>query len=714
MNRFFFFFFLAQLSFLKAQQVSYVDFEHGVADISIYPETQKVEGEITYKFKVLQDIDSLSVDAQNMQFNTVLLNGKKVKYINTGTKLLVYKKLRSETSHSLQVKYKTIPKKAMYFIDWKHNGSEEGSSDNTLEGSYQQAVKKQVWTQGQGKYTSNWLPSFDDMNEKVEFDVSITFPKDYEVVANGKLIKTEEKDSMKTWYYDMVNPMSSYLLALVAGKYHKKTEYSKSGIPIELYYYPEDSLKFEPTYRYTKKIFDFLEEEIGVPYPWQNYKQIPVKDFMYAGMENTTATIFSDTYVIDSISFIDKNYVNVNAHELAHQWFGDLVTEESGTHHWLHEGFATYYALLAEKEIFGNDYYYWKLYQSSQQLIALSEQGQGESLLNPKASSLTFYEKGAWALQILRQIVGDEFFKIAVKDYLEKNQFKNVNTDDFINEVEKISKMNLSNFKEKWLEQEKMPHKDIEQFFYKNVSENSFIKDIANIEFSVERYIDSIEDAGKDIIDTMVYYPAVEKFLNKIKNYKSADEYFLQALHTNSLQIRQVVANTLDTIPAHLQKDFESLLKDKSYITLENALYKLWLNFPEKRAEYLKETKGITGFNDKNVRTMWLALALATPGFEEGHKQYYFYELSAYTSPVYHFEVRQNAFTYLFQIQVFTDQNLKDLVNAARHHSWRFAKFSGDLLDMLLQDQDYKKRFVDLMAELNKDEANYLLKRIKN
>src|SRR5690606_8561022 len=158
-----------------------------------------------------------------------------------------------------------------------------------------------------------------------------------------------------------------------------------------------------------------LEEEIGVSYPWQNYKQIPVKDFMYAGMENTTVTIFSDTYVIDSISFIDKNYVNVNAHELAHQWFGNLVTEESGTHHWLHEGFATYYALLAEKEIFGNDYYYWQLYQSSQQLIALSEQEKGESLLNPHASSLTFYEKGAWALHILRPIVGDEFFKVAVK-----------------------------------------------------------------------------------------------------------------------------------------------------------------------------------------------------------------------------------------------------------------------------------------------------------
>src|SRR5690606_11274463 len=374
-------------------------------------------------------------------------------------------------------------------------------------------------------------------------------------------------DSLNTCYLDMTRPMSSYLLALAIGDYDKKIEYSKRGVPLEMYYYPEDSLKFEPTYRYTKEIFDFIEEEIGMPYPWQNYKQIPVKDFLYAGMENTTATIFSDTYVIDSISFIDKNYVNVNAHELAHQWFGNLITEESGTHHWLHEGFATYYALLAEKEVFGNDYYYWKLKEASEQLIALSEQGQGESLLNAKASSLTFYEKGAWALHILRQAVGDTYYKQAIKIYLEKNQFKNVETDDFLDEVEEISKIDLSNFKKKWLENENMPYDDIEQFFYKNLQENSVILSLADIEFSVLRYVDSIENAGKKIIDSEMFYPVAEKFLKKVNVYKSADDYFLMALNTNDIQIRQVVARTLDSIPVSLQKDFESLLKDESYIT---------------------------------------------------------------------------------------------------------------------------------------------------
>src|SRR5690606_11822034 len=99
------------------------------------------------------------------------------------------------------------------------------------------------------------------------------------------------------------------LVMLAIGKFEKQTFTSDSGILNELYYHYSDADKFEPTYRYSKEIFDYLEKEIGVPYPWQVYRQVPVWDFLYGGMENTSATIFAQDYVVDRIGFNDKNYV---------------------------------------------------------------------------------------------------------------------------------------------------------------------------------------------------------------------------------------------------------------------------------------------------------------------------------------------------------------------------------------------------------------------
>ena len=135
--------------------------------------------------------------------------------------------------------------------------------------------------------------------------------------------------------------MSSYLVMLAIGNFLHKTEKSASGIPLENYYKPVDEDKYQYTYKHSTEIFNFLEKEIGVKYPWKVYRQVPVEDFLYAGMENTSSTIFAQDYVVDESGFNDRNYLNVNAHELAHQWFGDLVTAKSGKHHWLQEGFAT-------------------------------------------------------------------------------------------------------------------------------------------------------------------------------------------------------------------------------------------------------------------------------------------------------------------------------------------------------------------------------------
>lgn len=640
-----------------SQQTDYVDFQSVTADLSIFPEKQAVGGFLKYEFKILKSVDSIFIDAINMKFQTVYIDGIKIPFTNDGSKLWLKHDFKSDSIYKLSFNYTAVPKKALYFIDWDYDGGNQ-----------------QIWTQGQGKYTSNWLPSFDDMNEKVEFDLTITFDKNYQVIANGKLINKQINESTIIWQYDMQQPISSYLVALAIGKYDKKIEYSKSGIPLEMYYYREDSLKVEPTYRYTKRMFDFLEEEIGVPYPWQNYKQVPVKDFLYAGMENASTTIFADSFVIDSIAFVDKNYVNVNAHELAHQWFGDMVTETTGTHHWLQEGFATYYALLAEKDVFGIDYYYWQLYEYAQELLEQEQAGQSTSLLDPKSSSTTFYKKGAWVLHMLREQVGDNAFKKGVKNYLLKHQFKNVETNDFISEVEKASGQNLNEFINGWLESVLFPKEKA----LASLKKSKFIEEYLGV------------DCQNHIVKCNSYLASKISDEAKIKVIEQSPKAVKKQDFSNNLKVRQAIAQNLKEISLELKADYESLLNDKSYTTIESALYNLCDNFPEGKLNYLEKTKGIQGFNNKSIRMLWIALVLNTPDYEEKNKQTYFNELVAYTSPKYDFETRETAFSYLNAMQIYNETIISNLIDATKHHNWRFKEYSKSLLEYLKQDEKYK------------------------
>ncbi|MFK7834000.1 MAG: M1 family metallopeptidase [Winogradskyella sp.] len=641
-----------------AQQMDYVDFKkvESLVVFNQFTVDSTLFNSYDIKFDILKPTDSIYLDALNMEFKHVALNGKAVKFKNDGKKLIVYSDFIGNQNYQLSFMFFTSPKKAMYFVGWENEG------------------RNQIWTQGQGKYTSNWLPSIDDVNDKIEFDLKFVAPKGYRVLANGKLISKSDFSGNNLWEYDMDKPMASYLVAVVVGEYDGRSEISKSGIPLEYYYYPEDSLKFEPTYRYSKRMFDFLEEEIGFAYPWQNYKQVPVHDFLYAGMENTSLTIFSDAFVVDSIGFNDKNYVNVNAHELAHQWFGNLVTATSGENHWLQEGFATYYALLAERDIFGDDYYHFKLLESVLDLSQQDLSGNGTSLLNPKSSSLTFYQHGAWVLHALRTKVGDVVFKQAVKNYLEKHQFANVQTTDFIKEVERLHGRSLNAFVNLWIKKNGFP---FEQAFELLKKQSTFINEYAMVD---------CETKSSKCAEYLKYYVSDEA---KVKIISQVPELVTKDTFKHGLKVRQAIAQHLTKIPEALKADYESLLEDKSYITIEKALYNLWVNFPIDRATYLSKTRDVYGFSDKNVRVLWIALNLSTPYYETD-KQKLFNELVSYTGEAHNADLRMNAFQYLNLMKSCNDECQSNLENAKSHHNWRLVKFAKELSEKMAATKQNK------------------------
>ncbi len=671
------------------QNHSGIDFIQADGDLRIDPIAKSVQGSVTYKLETLTKTDSIFIDAVNIEFSSVLLDGRRPRFTYDGKRIVIFKKLSAGKAHEIRLVYRAIPTQALYFLGW---------TDKLPENN-------QVWTQGQGKYTSHWFPSFDDMNEKLIFNLCIAFDPTYEVISNGFPEKPAMEGQLKRHCFTMEHPMSSYLLALVAGKYSKQRSTSASGIPLETYFYPQDSALAEPTFRFTKKIFDFLESEIGIPYPWQQYKQVPVRDFLYAGMENTGCTIFADSYMIDSLAFVDKNYINVNAHEMAHQWFGDLVTEKDGNHHWLHEGFATYFAYEAEGDVFGQEYLFWKLLESGRQLEYLDSRGEGEALTDPGAGSLTFYEKGALALYILRNKIGEKAFSAAIKNYLKAHQFGNVTIADFMEEVKKECNCPLESFYKEWLDSPDLQFEDLKKMLAAGSWEISSY-------FKLQREL-TTSNADDEAIIQKYWDASGSVFLKSqiiLDFYKTLSTPFLEmVLASGDILLRQAVAVSLDKIPAELKTEFEGLLGDPSYRTIEAALYKLWIHFPDGRQAYLEKTEGVNGFPDKNVRILWLTLAILTRDYMEPvDKSRAMAELRSYTSPANNFELRQRVFVVLDDVLGFSDENLKDLVNACLHHGWQFRKFARDLMDKQLTDPKQRQRMGQLTKELNGKELRYI------
>lgn len=687
----YFFLLLPFFSFAQQAQTQSVDFKSVSAKLTVDQVEKSVSGSTDYSFEVLKATDTIKIDAQNMIFTNVKINDKDIAYLNTGKQLQLIHHFE-KGNNKLTFQYSAKPKQTLYFT-----GSEE---TNNL----------QIWTQGQGKYTSHWFPSFDDMNEKLVFNMSVTFDKAYQVISNGVIKSKEQQGDQQLWSYTMQNPMSSYLLMIAIGKFDKQVQTTKSGIALEMYYRPEDSEKFEPTYRYSKQIFDFFEEEIGIPYQWEIYKQVPVRDFLYGGMENTSATIFTQDYVVDTIGFNDRNYINVNAHELAHQWFGDLITAKSGKDHWLQEGFATYYALLAEQKIFGKDHFNQEMYVIAEELQRAAKTDT-IPILNEKASSLSFYQKGAWALHVLREGVGEDTFRTAVKNYLQKYKFANVDTDNFLSEINKVSGYDTKSFRKRWLESSGFEVNEALAL----LKQNAFMKQYFEVSEMKDVPLVKKKKLFGKILDSKAFYPVKEEVIYQLQEVPFVEKADLlrKAMKTGDVHLRQAIAQNITKVPEDFRKDYETFLNDPSYITREIALNVLWSQFPEDQQQLLNRTKDWIGFNDNNLRILWLAIALSTKNYEADKKVGFYEELLSYASPKFESNTRQNAIANLIYLDKNDENYLPYIVNGLTSHRWQFVKFSRDKIRQLLKNKNHRTYFEALLTKIPENEQIQLNKLLK-
>ena len=288
----------------------------------------------------------------------------------------------------------------------------------------------QIWTQGETQASSVWFPTIDSPNEKMTQEILMTVDQKYTTLSNGVLVSSKPLPGGKRldhWKQDQ--PHSPYLAMMAVGEFKKVVDAPWNGKEISYYVEKEYEAYAKAIFGDTKEMVDYFSKRLGVPYPWAKYSQIVVRDYVSGAMENTSATLHGDFMVYQTPrEMIDGKKGNgVIAHELFHQWFGDLVTSESWSNLPLNESFATYAEYLWEEYKTGRDEADYRHSQSRQGYMASQKEvdlirfnyADKEDMFDAFS-----YNKGGQVLHMLRKAVGDEAFFASLKNYLETNKFK--------------------------------------------------------------------------------------------------------------------------------------------------------------------------------------------------------------------------------------------------------------------------------------------------
>jgi len=313
-----------------------------------------------------------------------------------------------------------------------------------------------VYSDSWPDHVHHWFPCYDYPNDKVTDEIVVTVERGLKAAANGRLLSTVEDEASGTatfhWSQDL--PHSTYLIFLAAAPYVVVRDSYKT-LPVSYWVYPGDADKAGPTYGRTPKMIEFFNRLYGYDYPWPKYDQVSVP--LGGGAESTSATAMTHRIMVGAGDEPDFPAIGIVSHELAHQWWGDLVTLRSWAHAWINESFATY-----------SDYLYHR-FEKGEDEGALDLQGKLESYLREAKTRYVrpivtdrydapadmfdahTYPKGARVLHMLRSLLGDEPFFRTLSHFLRSYAFEAVDTGDFIRSVKTVTGRNLDWFFDQWL-----------------------------------------------------------------------------------------------------------------------------------------------------------------------------------------------------------------------------------------------------------------------
>lgn len=413
---------------------------------TVFGDTTIVLTPLTSNFRVVE------LDAVDLKFESVKLEpeGRDLRYKTTGEKVIVTldRTYAADETISIRLKYSTIPKKGIYFVP---SESEAKRVEHSA----------QIWTQGEADEARHWFPSFDFPSDKATTEQYITADKEDTVIGNGELIGKEESTTGKqTWHYKMPVQHSTYLVSFVIGEYVRVDDKYKN-IPLGFYTYPGKVQTASRAFGNTKDMIAAFEKSTGISFPYNKYDQTVVANFKFGGMENITATTMADSEIFFADFDFGKVIVDdLVSHELAHSWFGDLVTCKNWAELWLNEGFATYMEAVYLEQTKGRAAYLQKIQSDADEFLtddATTKRRHG--LYNLRAGEVdklfdtaaVTYNKGSVVLHMLREEIGTDKFWRAINKYLDRHKFANVETIDLKAAMEQESGRDLSWFFDQWV-----------------------------------------------------------------------------------------------------------------------------------------------------------------------------------------------------------------------------------------------------------------------
>jgi len=378
--------------------------------------------------------DSLRLDAKGMDIKKIaLVNGQQLvplKYTYENNSLLIRldRNYLSNEKYTIYLDYTAKPNllkaqgsaaindaKGLYFIN----------PDESMPNK-----PRQIWTQGETEASSAWFPTIDRPNQKTTAEISMTVLDNYTSLSNGALVNQQKNnDGTRTDTWKMDLPHAPYLFMMAVGDfkiYHDKY----NNIPVDYYLEPKYAPYAKDIFGKTPAMMDFYGKTLGVPYPWNKYAQIVCRDYVSGAMENTTATLHGEHVQKTKRELLDDNEEGTIAHELFHQWFGDLVTAESWSNLTMNESFATFGEIIWHEHDGGKEKGDKSRFEKLQSYLKSTLNGNSPALAryyyHDKEDMFDniSYAKGSLILYALKQQMGDMAFYQSLKKYLTENSFK--------------------------------------------------------------------------------------------------------------------------------------------------------------------------------------------------------------------------------------------------------------------------------------------------